>query len=402
MVEARAQPLSAVLVAVGLLAAGPTTSPASEAVRIVEEAIQPQAAIDPAGAIHVVFIHGGNIAVATSKDNGRTFGAPVIAVDAGGEARGGAQRGPRIGVDGKGRIHVTCFLVLDPRELEKKYPTAELCLVSSSDGGGTWTKPARVNEVEGNAPEGLHWMAVERSGTVHVSWLDRRKYKKGEPGQDIFHASILDGKVGSNELVTKDVCECCAPGLGVSPGGEVLVAYREGGAKPSREIWLLRRDRGAERFGSSTRLNREPSLLRSCPMSAPAVAVSLDGKLLAAAWMDEATGERDARLSIAREGAFGPPETLGEDRSGRQDHPAVVFGEDGALWAAWEDGNRGKCRILYRRLLPDGGKIEEGSSRADGSAEYPALAAGKGLVVLVYEASKDGFESVHCRVLRSP
>ena len=136
-------------------------------------------------------------------------------------------------------------------------------------------------------------------------------------------------------------------------------------------------------------------------MSAPAVAVSRDGKVLAAAWMDEASGERDARLSVAREGSFGTPETLGEDRSGRQDHPAVVFGEDGALWAAWEDGNRGKCRILYRRLLPEGGKVEEGSSKEDGSAEFPALAAGKGLVVLVYEASKDGDNSVHCRVIRA-
>ena len=133
-------------------------------------------------------------------------------------------------------------------------------------------------------------------------------------------------------------------------------------------------------------------------MSAPAVAVSRDGKLLAAAWMDEASGERDARISVARDGAFGPPETLGEDRAGRQDHPAIVFGEDGALWAAWEDGNRGKCRILYRR---DRGKAEEGSSRAEGSAEFPALAAGSGLVVLVYEASKDGDESVLFRVIRA-
>jgi hypothetical protein len=397
MVETRPRPLFGILLAAGLLPAA--TSPAAESVRIAEEAIQPQAAIGPSGAIHVVFIQRGNIVVAGSKDRGRTFAAPVTAIDAGGEARGGAQRGPRMGVDAKGRIHVTCPVVLDPAELEKKYPTSELCLVSSSDGGATWTKPSRLNEVEKQAPEALHWMAVEPSGTVHAAWLDRRVYKKGEPGQDIVYTSVVGGKTARNEVIVKDVCECCAPGLAVAPGGAVLVSYREGGAKPSREIWLTRRDPSENRFGSPSRLNREPSLLRSCPMSAPAVAVSRDGKLIATAWMDEASGERDARLSIARDGEFGPPETLGEDRAGRQDHPAVSFGEDGALWAAWEDGNRGKCRILHRR---DRGKVEEGSSRAQGSAEFPALAAGSGLVVLVYEASKDGDESVHCRVLAGP
>ena len=400
MAEPRPRRLFGLLLAAGLLPA--TASPAAESVRIAEEAIQPQAAIDPSLAIHVVFIHRGNIAVATSRDRGRTFATPVTAIDASGEARGGAQRGPRIGVDAKGRIHVTCPVVLDPGEIEKKYPTAELCLVSSSDGGHTWTKPTRVNEVEKNAPEALHWMVVEPSGTVHAAWLDRRRYKAGEPGQDIVYTRIAGGKADPNAVIVKDVCECCAPGLAVAPGGDVLVAYREGGPKPSREIWLSRRSSREERFGAPSRLNREPSLLRSCPMSAPAVAVSRDGKAVAAAWMDEASGERDARLSVAREGSFGAPETLGEDRSGRQDHPALVFGDDGALWAAWEDGNRGKCRILYRCHVPERAKVEEGSSRADGSAEFPALAAGKGLVVLVYEASKDGDESVHCRVLQAP
>ena len=369
--------------------------------RIAEEAIQPQVAVAASGAIHVVFIQRGNIAVATSKDRGRTFAAPVTAIDAGGEARGGAQRGPRIGVDAKGRIHVTCPIVLDPAEIEKKYPTSELCLVSSSDGGSTWTKPVRLNEVEKQAPEALHWMAVDPEGAVHTAWLDRRKYETGGPGQDIAYTNVVEGKISRNEVIVKDVCECCAPGLAVSPGGDVLIAYREGGAKPSREIWLTRRGPGGDRFGSPSRLNREPSLLRTCPMSAPAIAVSRDGKLLAAAWMDEASGERDVRLSLARDGSFGAPETLGEDRSGRQDHPALVFGDDGELWTAWEDGNRGKCRILYRRYVPELGKVEEGSPRAAGSAEFPALAAGKGLVVLVYEVSKDGDESVHCLVIRA-
>src|SRR3989338_5554625 len=92
-------------------------------------ASQPQVAVAPDGKINVVFIHDGNIKVAADG------GAAVTAIDAGGRIQGGKRRGPRIGVDAKGNLVVTAPACFDEAEFSKKYPTNELWLVRSEDGG---------------------------------------------------------------------------------------------------------------------------------------------------------------------------------------------------------------------------------------------------------------------------
>ena len=66
-------------------------------VTIVSDAIQPSMVIGGDG-IYVVFIHKGNIAVSVSRDEGESFSRPIIAIDVKGRARGGAHRGPQIGI----------------------------------------------------------------------------------------------------------------------------------------------------------------------------------------------------------------------------------------------------------------------------------------------------------------
>jgi hypothetical protein len=240
-----------------LLLAGPAARGAAPGVLVSADAIQPHIAIDGDGVVYVVFLHQGNVAVAVSTDQGQSFRAPVVALDVQGRARGGRQRGPRIGVDAKKNLTVTCPVTFDDTEYQKKYPTAELYLVTSADGGQTWSKPAQINEVAKKAPEALHWLAVAPNGEAHVAWLDLRS--RAGPGQDLYYAKVANGKVGPNVQIAATVCECCAPGLAVDADGNPFVAWREGGAKPSREIFARRStDRGAS-FGKPVQVNRVPT-----------------------------------------------------------------------------------------------------------------------------------------------
>src|SRR5262245_10841812 len=82
-------------------------------VEIVSDAIQPHMAIDHEGGIYVTFLHKGNISVSLSRDGGKSFSKPVIAIDVQGRMKGGMHRGPRIGVDAKKNLVVTAPAVFD-------------------------------------------------------------------------------------------------------------------------------------------------------------------------------------------------------------------------------------------------------------------------------------------------
>src|SRR5581483_4885695 len=135
---------SAALTTCLLLAPAPARA---AGVVVAADAIQPQVAVDARGTVYVAFLHRGNVVVSASADRGKTFSRPVVAIDAKGKARGGRQRGPRIGVDAKGGLVVTAPVTFDAAEAAKKYPTTELYLVTSADGGKTWSPPLQVNEV---------------------------------------------------------------------------------------------------------------------------------------------------------------------------------------------------------------------------------------------------------------
>ena len=66
---------------------------------VATDAIQPHLVADKEGTLYCAFLRRGNVEVSTSSDDGKTWSPPAVAIDAKGKAKGGMQRGPRIGVD---------------------------------------------------------------------------------------------------------------------------------------------------------------------------------------------------------------------------------------------------------------------------------------------------------------
>ena len=222
-----------------------------------DDAMQPALALGPGGLIALAMLQRGNIVVTLSRDGGTSFSPPVVAMDCNGQARGGRQRGPRIGVDSGGVITVSAPVTFDTDERKKRYPAPELYAVQSKDGGKTFSAPLRINAVEKNAPEGLHALAVGSDGAVHLTWLDRSE--RTGPGQDLFYARLASGRVTDRMTLAQTVCECCAPGLGLDGRGNPTVAWREGGDKASREIFLRRSIDAGRHFSPAQRVNTDPT-----------------------------------------------------------------------------------------------------------------------------------------------
>ncbi len=140
-------------------------------------------------------------------------------------------------------------------------------------------------------------------------------------------------------------------------------------------------------------------------MSAPAVAVSPDGKKVAAAWMDERTGKKVCKVfwAISSSTAFTEDSPVDPSTSHIQNHPALVIDASETVWAAWEDEDRSGRQTIWIRSSAKGtrdGKAVQLSDASQGNASFPALAAGGGVVGIVHEAGKRGEELAVFRRLK--
>jgi len=350
---------------------------------IAPGANQPHLAASDDGAFYATFIQDGNIGFSMSSDQGRTWSAPVVAIDARGKGSGGMQRGPRIAVDGKKTIYITAPICYDEAELsQKKYPVRDLYLTVSTDGGKAFSKPRQLNDAPKKAPESLHWLAAGSNGDVYAAWLDLRNRDKG---QDLAYVKISDQgrKISRNGLLPGPLCECCAPGLAVDAKGNPMVLYREGG-KVNRSIFLAM----GPSLSKVARVNTGETKIDACPMDAPQVAVSRDGRKIATAWMDFRTGtaSRHVQWTIGSGGKFGPEVSTSDAERGGQGHPSLAFDAEGVAWCAWEDSRRGlNAQAIYAADAKTKKNIAV-SAEGEGKCGYPTLASAGGLLGVVYES----------------
>ena len=121
-------------------------------------------------------------------------------------------------------------------------------------------------------------------------------------------------------------------------------------------------------------------------MDAPAVAVSNDGKKIAAAWMDMRAGNRDVQWTIGVAGKFAPETTVHDDTKNTQGHPSLAFDTEGTAWCAWEDSRGG---VNDQRIYAADSKSKKNvavSAAGEGKCGYPSLATGAGVMGVAYES----------------
>jgi hypothetical protein len=366
---------------------------------VARNAITPSVAVDANGALLVaVFDRASrNIHVLSSEDGGKTFGAPVVALDTTGRGEAGMQRGPRIAVDGKGTVFVSACL----KNPQKPPYGADVIAAASRDAGKTFSAPVRVNDAPGSTPEMYQALAGSAQGGAWLSWLDLRR--EPEHGQMVYAARLdldPDGKPMPAKNVEvyvspgKSVCECCNVGIIADARGDVAVAFRNSLPDGTRDAFVaLSRDRGAT-FSPAIKVGKTSWKAAGCPMDAPAVAASADGAVLAVAWMDRRAGESDPDVHWSTlPGGFGAEPaaawsvetTVHNATAGKQAHPSLAADTTGAVIAVWEDGRSGEAVIAGASSRAPGRNFLL-SERGAGKASFPALAVGKGLAVVTYEA----------------
>ncbi|MBI3939771.1 MAG: hypothetical protein HY315_02950 [Acidobacteria bacterium] len=169
-------------------------------------------AVGPSGEVYVAYYDSRlpGIAVVKSTDGGLNFGPAVIALqDTSLRARilsGGFDLPPfpSLAVDGsggpgRGTVYITTQIKpSNPRD------DSDVVLVKSTDGGATWSLPARVHSDTTDTDQFMPSAAVAPDGTLGLAWLDRRNDPANNVLLDVYMTTSRDGGATftSNRRVT--------------------------------------------------------------------------------------------------------------------------------------------------------------------------------------------------------
>ena len=123
-------------------------------------------------------------------------------------------------------------------------------------------------------------------------------------------------------------------------------------------------------------------------MDAPAVAVSNDGRRVAAAWMDMRSGknDRDVQWTLGGPRSFAREMTVHDVTTGTQGHPSLILDAKGTAWCAWEDSRSGPNATRIYAADSRTRKNVPVTDDSEGRCGYPSLALGAGVIGIAYES----------------
>ncbi len=322
------------------------------------------------GLVAMAFGGGKSIYVSVSKDQGRTFAAPVKVADVGALALG-RHRGPRVAIlkDAMVLSAIAGEKIATGPHAHGLPDNGNLLVWRSADQGRTWSRAATINDVPGAAREGLHAMAAGPDGSLFAAWLDLRT-----KGTQLYGARSNDGGLTWSKNVAMysspdgTICQCCHPTLSVDTAGRIWAMWRNV-LDGSRDLHVISSADGVT-FERARKLGSGTWKINACPMDGGGFLVE-DGNVTSA-WRREgeiylsspdgaerrvgtgkdaaiARGKRGVYVAWTKDGAIhamtpGAAESMVVTPEGG--FANLIALDDGAVMAAWEAQGRVEARRL--------------------------------------------------------
>ena len=347
-------------------------------------AIQPQAAVDSKGVVHIVYFKGqdsgGNLFYIHRAPGQNRPSAPIQVNSEPGTAGAiGTVRVANIAIGVGDRVHIA-WNGLGPRG-PNGYPEAYAAYTRLNDAG-TAFEPQRNLTTWARVLDGGSSVAADRQGNVYVVW-HALGGAKDETGRAVYVAlSKDDGKTFARERQANPeptgACGCCGMRAFVDKAGSLYVLYRSAEAKVNRDTMLLVSRDSGQTFQERT---VDKWNINACPMST--YALTQGGSQVTAAW------ETQNRVFYARL----EPGTLSMTKAVRsegdsQKHPTVAVNDRGETLVAWAEGTgwqRGGT--LVWQVYDSAGRPISDRGRGDGIPVWglpTAYVGADGKFVIVY------------------
>jgi hypothetical protein len=392
-----------------LLSSGLTAAESTRVtlIRTPDDGIQPQAAVDSKGVVHLIYYKGGSgggdIFYVHREPGQETFSAPIqVNSQPQSAMSAGTIRGAQLAVGKNGRVHVAW----DGMGKGATQPTINgkkvtPFLYTRLNDAGTRFELERNLITYAAGLDGGGSVAADNQGNVYAFWhASKPGNTNGEAGRAVFVAHSADeGKTFSAErLATTQptgACGCCGMKGFADSEGNVFALYRAAMEKVNRgETLLISRNRGAD---FETAYEHEWKVA-TCPMSSVFLSETKVGVLAAA----ETHGRvffvcLDPRTAKVSEPVS--PTTKGK-------HPVAVGNMRGEILLAWTEGTGWqKGGAVAWQLYDQAGKPTSEKGRADGVPVWSlvsAFAKPDGSFVIVYQTPAVRVGDVFCAEKPSP
>lgn len=355
-----------------------------------------------------------DVFVARLDNEGRMAGAPVRVNPQAGEAKGWRGDPPTIAVAPDQTIYVGWTARLPG----KGHGTTLYLSASRDEGRSFVAPvKVNDDDAAKPASHGMHSLAVAADGRVYLAWLDERnvepvaeampgmdqkRMEHKEPNSEVFFAVSTDGgrSVSKNMRLANEACPCCKTALVAGPNNRVYAGWRQVLPGDFRHIAIAASLDGGQTFAAPQVVSDDGWKITGCPVSGPALAVANDGALRVAwytagerglaglYWAESRNDGRSfsARRSLAAGQVRGNPQLLADGKNN--------------LIAVWESDEK-EPRILSARLGTDGNVTAHGPLA--NNAELPSLAlTGEQLLVGYIVTAKDRRSISVARVIIDP
>jgi len=326
-----------------LLAASLTHAAESKKIttlRTPHDGIQPQAAVDAAGAVHLIYYKGdaggGDVFYVRRATNTENFSKPIqVNSQPGSAIAAGSIRGAQLALGKNGRAHVVWNGGKGAKRVTIAGKEATPLLYTRLNDGGTAFEPERNLITQNAGLDGGSAVAADSQGNVYVFWHGSAPNNTAkEAGRAVFVSrSQDDGKTFAPETrATKKetgACGCCGMKALADAQGAVYVLYRAATENTERgETLLVSRKPGAPFDVAYS----DPWKAATCPMSSASLTVATSGAL--AAWE---TGNQ------VKFGAIDPTTLrvsmpVAQIAAGKRKHPVAVNNKSGETLFVWTEG----------------------------------------------------------------
>jgi len=294
--------------------------------RVPNDGIQPQAAVDEQGTIHLVYYKGdsstGNLFYVTRPPEGTEWSSPVQvnSQDASADRNEPISRA-QMAVGEDGIVHVVWF---------NMNPAKYWYTRKESNTLGFEKQRNLVSRYNVGVETGAS-VAVDDKGGVFVTWHAGDFTHEDKRAVYMVRSSDAGQTFTSEERVNPNdtgVCACCGLKSMVDNEGSIYISYRSAGDKIHRDMTLLKSTDEAQTFLSET---VDKWQINACPVSTTALADGPSGPVVA--W------ETKGQIYFAHASELTELVSAPGKRETRRKNPAVAINQEGKILLAWAEGS---------------------------------------------------------------